>query len=118
MPNGDFYFTCHARKLRYNGDVILSFDWKSAVEHDGGVKCMIVYLARDISLFVMYCVYGESGSSLLIEPTDSIMREYIAASYGIMNKEMKSTKVQTLSGIWLKYWNIWIENTLACICIR
>ena len=29
---------------------------------------------------------------------------------------MKSTKVQTLGGIWPKYWNIWIENTLACIC--
>ena len=27
---------------------------------------MIVYLTRDISPFVMYCVYGESGSSLLI----------------------------------------------------
>ena len=26
---------------------------------------------------------------------------------------MKSTKVQTLGGIWRKYWNIWIENTLA-----
>ena len=34
---------------------------------------MIVYLARDISPFVMYCVYGESGSSLLIESTDSMM---------------------------------------------
>ena len=29
---------------------------------------------------------------------------------------MKSTKVQTLGGIWQKYWNIWIENTFACIC--
>ena len=28
---------------------------------------MIVYLARDIPAFVMYCVNGESGSSLLIE---------------------------------------------------
>ena len=27
---------------------------------------MIVYLARDIPPFVMYCIYGESGSSLLI----------------------------------------------------
>ena len=26
-----------ARKLRYYGDVIHSFDWKSAVEHDDGV---------------------------------------------------------------------------------
>ena len=34
---------------------------------------MIVFLARDIPAFVMYCVNGESGSSLLIESTDSIM---------------------------------------------
>ena len=33
---------------------------------------MIVYLARDIPAFVMYCVSGESGSSLLIELVDSI----------------------------------------------
>ena len=30
------------------------------------LKCVIVYLARDIPPFVMYCVYGESGSPLLI----------------------------------------------------
>ena len=34
---------------------------------------MIVYLARDIPAFVMYCVYGESCSSLLIESTNSMM---------------------------------------------
>ena len=34
---------------------------------------MIVHLARDIPPFVMYCVYGESGSSLLIESTDSMI---------------------------------------------
>ena len=28
---------------------------------------MILYLARDIPPFVMYCVYGEYGSSLLIQ---------------------------------------------------
>ena len=33
----NFYFAQRARKLRYYGDVIDSFDWKSAVEHDGGV---------------------------------------------------------------------------------
>ena len=35
-----FYFAQRACKLRYYGDVdvIHSFDWKSAVEHDGGVK--------------------------------------------------------------------------------
>ena len=34
---------------------------------------MIVYLARDIPAFVMYCVHGESRSSLLIESTDSMI---------------------------------------------
>ena len=38
-----------------------------------GLKCMIVYLARDIPMFVMYCVYGKSCSSLLIESTDSMI---------------------------------------------
>ena len=33
-----------------------------------------VYLMRDIPVFVMYCVYGESGSSLLIESIDSMIR--------------------------------------------
>ena len=31
------------------------------------------YLAQDIPAFVMYCVNGESGSSLLIESTDSMI---------------------------------------------
>ena len=30
------------------------------------LKCVIVYLTRDIPAFVMYSVNGESGSSLLI----------------------------------------------------
>ena len=34
---------------------------------------MIVFLARDIQAFVMYCVNGTSRSSLLIESTDSII---------------------------------------------
>ena len=36
MPNSDFYFTQCIRKLRYYSDVINSFDWKSAIEHNGG----------------------------------------------------------------------------------
>ena len=36
---------------------------------------MIIYLVRDIPAFVMYCVNGESGSSLLIESTDSMIVE-------------------------------------------
>ena len=34
---------------------------------------MIVYLARDIRPFVMYCVNGKPCSSLLIESTDSMI---------------------------------------------
>ena len=34
---------------------------------------MIVYLARDIQAFVMYCVNGTSRSSLLIESSDSMI---------------------------------------------
>ena len=37
------------------------------------LKCVIVYLARDIPAFVMYCVNGASRSSLLIESTDSMI---------------------------------------------
>ena len=50
-----FYFARCIRKIALYRDVIHSFDWKSAIEHD--VKCVIVYLARDIPAFVMYCIY-------------------------------------------------------------
>ena len=36
---------------------------------------MIVYLARAIQAFVMYCVNGTSRSSLLIESTDSMIKQ-------------------------------------------
>ena len=40
MPNRDFFYfaRCDVKiLLRYYSDIIHSFDWKSAVEHDGGV---------------------------------------------------------------------------------
>ena len=37
MPNHNFLLRAGVHKLRYYGDVIHSFDWKSAVEHEGGV---------------------------------------------------------------------------------
>ena len=37
---------------------------------------MIVYLARDIPQFVMYCVNGTPRSSLFIESTDSMIYKY------------------------------------------
>ena len=51
---------------------------------------MIVYLARDIPTFVMYCVNGESGSSLLIESiaTDSMML-YVCAKMIIFQCDYK-----------------------------
>ena len=73
-----FYFVPRAHKLRYYGNVIHSFDWKSALEHDSWcLQCMIVYLVGDIPSFVMYCVNGESGSSLLILSTDSMIKQSI-----------------------------------------
>ena len=44
---------------------------------------MIVYLARVIPAFVMYCVNGESGSSLLIESTDSMIASVSFAQVNI-----------------------------------
>ena len=38
-----------------------------------GLKYMIVYIAQNILTFVMYCMYGESLSSLLIDSTDSMI---------------------------------------------
>ena len=38
---------------------------------------MIVFLARDIQAFVMYCVNGTFRSSLLIESVDSMIYMYI-----------------------------------------
>ena len=39
---------------------------------------MVVYLARDILPFVMYCINGKPRSSLIIESTDSMI---ISLSY-------------------------------------
>ena len=42
---------------------------------------MIVYLARAIQAFVMYCVNGTSLSSLLIESTYSMILHFIHHSF-------------------------------------
>ena len=52
-------------KIPLFGDVIHSFDWKSATEHVGGV--LIVYLARVSPAFVMYFVNGASRSYRLYD---------------------------------------------------
>ena len=48
------------------------------------LKCVTVYLARDIPNFVMYYNYGESGSSLLIESTDSMITATAATTTTIL----------------------------------
>ena len=66
------------RNLRYYSDVIHSFDWKSAIEHDNMMvvfkMCDSVPIPLVIPAFVMNCVNGASCSSLLIESTDSMIQ--------------------------------------------
>ena len=44
------------------------------------LKCVIVYLARDIPAFVMYCVNGASRTSLVIESTNSMIYVHMSMS--------------------------------------
>ena len=62
---------------------------------------MIVYLARDIPAFVMYCVYGESRSSLLIESTDSMITHLLRVMAGIYALVLVHTyiRARTLEGV-------------------
>ena len=70
-----FYFARLVRKLALYSDVIYTIIRLEISRRTRWwcLKCVIMYLARDIPAFVMYCVNGESGSSLLIESTDSMI---------------------------------------------
>ena len=46
---------------------------------------MIVYLARAIQAFVMYCVNGTSRSSLLIESIDSMIFQAVRRAVNVLN---------------------------------
>ena len=75
MPNRDFFFTSRGAyvNLRY---IVMLYTYLIGISRRTRwwcLKCMIVYLAQDIPAFVMYFVNGESGSSLLIESTDSMI---------------------------------------------
>ena len=71
MPNRDFFTSRGAYvNLRYITLIRLEISRRTRW---WCLKSVIVYLARDIPAFVMYCVNGESGSSLLIESTDSMI---------------------------------------------
>ena len=66
-----FNFARRARKLRYYYTLIrLEISRRTRWRY---LKCVIVFLARDIPQFVMYCVNGKPRSSLFIESTDSMI---------------------------------------------
>ena len=51
------------------------------------LKCVIVFLARDIPPFVMYCVNGKPRSSLFIESTDCTILIYINIQWNLRIKD-------------------------------
>ena len=75
-----FYFARCVRKLALYSDVIytltcirLEICHRKPFKRRWCLKCVIVYIARVIPAFVMYCVNGESRSFLLIESTYSMI---------------------------------------------
>ena len=74
MPNCDFFTSRGAYiNLRYIAMLYTHSMEISRRTRWWCLKCVIVYLTQDIPAFVMYCVDGESGSSLLIKSTDSMI---------------------------------------------
>ena len=71
MPNHDFFTSRNVYvNLRCIALIRLEISRKTRWWY---LKTVIVYVARDITAFVMYCINAESGSSLLIESTDSMI---------------------------------------------
>ena len=82
MPNRDFYFARCVRKLAPYCDV----NTLILLEISRGtrwwcLKCVIVYLARDIPAFVMYCVKGESVMIIDYHSNKSIIGIYNIIDY-------------------------------------
>ena len=85
MPN-HYFFTSRGAyvKLRYIAMLYTHSIGISRRTRWWCLECVIVYLARDIPAFVMYCVNGTFRSSLLIESTDSMIytiHTYIIHTY-------------------------------------
>ena len=82
MPNRDFLLRA-VRKLALYSDVIYTL---IRLEISRGtqwwcLKCVIVYLARDIPAFVMYCVKGESVMIIDYHSNKSIIGIYNIIDY-------------------------------------
>ena len=67
------------------------------------LKCVIVYLVQVIHPFVMYCVYGESGSSLLIESTYSMIQLITNAELSWTGCTFKQFKYHHRFCVWFFY---------------
>ena len=70
---------------------------------------MIVYLARDIPAFVVYCerLNEESGSSLLIQSTDSMISSTYVHVRWQFSSRMFSVRKQAVA--------CWDEHMCACV---
>ena len=79
-----------------------------------GLKCVIVYLERDIPPIVMYCIYGESGSSLLIESTDSMIFQTSHHRLPPISQVKDPTSTLQKSGV--VYCICTLYNLLQCVC--
>ena len=58
------------------------------------MQWVIVYQARDIHPFVMYCVNGKPRSSLLIESTDSMIGIKMNKEVGMLLPKKELIKVE------------------------
>ena len=68
---------------------------------------MIVYLARDIPAFVMYCVNGASRSSLLIEFTVSMIYIYnYIAKFKAIECTIKFASLAIIVGALLYFYTV------------
>ena len=100
-----FYFARRVRKIALYSDLIHSFDWSRRTRW--WCLCMIVYLARAIQAFVMYCVNGTSRSSLLIESTDSMI---IITTFTAVRSVATYTSLYTYVGARRHIYNYWGAN--------
>ena len=111
-----FNFTRRAPKLRYYGDVVYSLTLGAHAHSEGYsscrvcmflleisrrtrwwcLKCVIVYPARDIRPFVMYCVNGKPRSSLYtyrVYRLYDIYREYVLRGSKQMNNNFLKSPI-------------------------
>ena len=106
MPNGDFFTSCGA----HVNCAIMSMLYTHSIGNQP-YNMMAVFKTRDSVPSVRYspicnvCVYGESGSSLLIESTDSvIIAQFTCAPHEVQNRHC----CFALGNGWLQLTKKWV----------